>query len=31
MVEAADEPGLLPVGVETVDVPGEPAIEATGM
>ena len=32
LVEAALEPGLLPVGVDTAEVTGEPAaIEATGM
>ena len=31
LVEAALEPGLLPVGVDTVEVAGETAIEATGM
>ena len=31
LVEAALEPGLLPVGVDTVEVTGEAAIEATGM
>ena len=31
LVEAALDPGLLPVGVETVDVTGEAATDATGM
>ena len=29
LVEAAEEPGLLPVGVDTAEVTGEPAIDAT--
>ena len=31
LVEAALEPGLLPVGVETAEVTGEAATDATGM
>ena len=29
LVEAAEEPGLLPVGVDTAEVTGEPAIDVT--